>query len=337
MGVTSFGLFLSLSVLLGFFLMWKQARRLALPEERAFDVLILGLFFAAVTSRIVFVFLHPAVFASDWARLFFFWRYPGFSLPAALAGGAGGVVLSAAVFRLDWRQVLDVLAAAFSWAVLPAVFGGLLSGSFVLADPRGVIFVAVLVILASVGTLLGRVIRNSPEYLELARKPGWFFSCYLIFFSLSFLILMAEDEGFYFALFLGAALFFLGRYRRELKMIKFPTDVLAQITGYLEQRRREIERKLKELKKEDPFEDKSRLLDRASDDTEAQSKAGHERVAAMQRQLTLALVQTRKALTKIKIGKYGICESCGKMIDTDRLAAMPAATLCLSCEKKREK
>lgn len=120
-------------------------------------------------------------------------------------------------------------------------------------------------------------------------------------------------------------------------MIQFPRDVLAQITKYLESRRRELEARQSRLKKEDPFEDKSRLLDRAADDTEAQSKAGHERVEAIRRQLDVALIQTRKALTKVKIGKYGICENCGKMIDTDRLAAMPTATLCLSCEKKREK
>lgn len=122
-----------------------------------------------------------------------------------------------------------------------------------------------------------------------------------------------------------------------MSIVQFPRDVLGQIKSYLEKKDRDTQKKLKDLKKEDPFEDKTRLLDRASDDTEAQSKAGHERVAALQHQLSMALVQTRKALTKIKIGKYGICENCGKMIDTDRLAAMPTATLCVSCERKREK
>ncbi len=122
-----------------------------------------------------------------------------------------------------------------------------------------------------------------------------------------------------------------------MSIIQFPKDVLTQIKAYLESKRVETEKKLKDLKKEDPFEDRTRLLDRASDDSEAQSKAGHERVAALQRQMAMALVQTRKALTKIKIGNYGTCENCGKMIDTDRLAAMPTATLCFSCEKKREK
>ena len=45
----------------------------------------------------------------------------------------------------------------------------------------------------------------------------------------------------------------------------------------------------------------------------------------------------RKALTRIRFGKYGLCERCGKFIDTDRLMIMPETTLCVECEKKREK
>ena len=39
----------------------------------------------------------------------------------------------------------------------------------------------------------------------------------------------------------------------------------------------------------------------------------------------------------IKNKGYGICEDCGKMIDTDRLMIYPEATLCVSCEAKKEK
>ncbi len=120
-------------------------------------------------------------------------------------------------------------------------------------------------------------------------------------------------------------------------MIQFPKNVLVQIGTYLEARKKELEARKSKIKKEDPFEDKTRLMDRASDDSEAQNKAGHERAEALRRQMDMALIETRKALTKIKIGKYGICESCGKMIDTDRLAAIPTAVLCLNCEKKKEK
>ncbi len=120
-------------------------------------------------------------------------------------------------------------------------------------------------------------------------------------------------------------------------MIKFPANVLIQIKEYLEKKRAETEHKLADLRKEDPFEDKGRLLDNATDDMAAHQKEGHERTQALLAQMNVVLIETRKALAKIKIGRYGICEKCGRMIDTDRLAAMPTATLCLTCEKKKEK
>ena len=52
--------------------------------------------------------------------------------------------------------------------------------------------------------------------------------------------------------------------------------------------------------------------------------------------LSKRMVQMRKALTRIKLGKYGLCETCGKMIDTERLAIHPEATTCVECQKKRE-
>ena len=55
------------------------------------------------------------------------------------------------------------------------------------------------------------------------------------------------------------------------------------------------------------------------------------------RQMERGIIQTRKALSRIKIGKYGICEDCGQMIDTDRLMIYPEATLCAKDARKREK
>ena len=52
--------------------------------------------------------------------------------------------------------------------------------------------------------------------------------------------------------------------------------------------------------------------------------------------LTKRTIQLRKALTMVKLGKYGICEKCGKMIDTARLTANPEATTCVKCEKESE-
>ena len=120
-------------------------------------------------------------------------------------------------------------------------------------------------------------------------------------------------------------------------MFKFPTNILKPIEDHLKKQKEDTEKKMASIATEDPFNDTDRLIDNASIDTEVKEQEGHERVQAIKLELSRNLVRIRKALTKIKIGKYGICENCGKMIDTDRLAVMPTAELCVGCEKKKEK
>ncbi len=46
--------------------------------------------------------------------------------------------------------------------------------------------------------------------------------------------------------------------------------------------------------------------------------------------------QIEQALAKIDNGTYGVCEDCGDQISFERLEAIPFATLCIECKKKRE-
>ena len=75
----------------------------------------------------------------------------------------------------------------------------------------------------------------------------------------------------------------------------------------------------------------------AAIDADAAETVGHMEVSAVRKVLNFSIVQVRKALSMIKIGTYGVCERCGKMIDTDRLMVMADTTICVDCEKKREK
>lgn len=119
--------------------------------------------------------------------------------------------------------------------------------------------------------------------------------------------------------------------------IKFPANLLYPIGKLLSWRLASLEKKKKSIEDEDPFKDTERLNDNASPDTDAAEQFGHARSTALKNELARKIVQTKKALTKIKVGTYGICEDCGKMIDTDRLVVYPEATKCVSCEAKREK
>lgn len=119
--------------------------------------------------------------------------------------------------------------------------------------------------------------------------------------------------------------------------ISFPAQVLKPIVRFLKREEKELETRKKVLEKEDPFSDPQRLRDNAAVDAEAAEQFGHARIEAMQKEINRHLIDIHKALSRIRIGKYGICEDCGQMIDTERLMVKPEANLCINCEKKKGK
>lgn len=120
-------------------------------------------------------------------------------------------------------------------------------------------------------------------------------------------------------------------------IVRFPMNILRPIGVFLSNEIKKLERRKKELSTSDPFTDTSRVIDNAASDQDATEQVGHAQVSAMQGQVDRKLIQLKIALSRIKIGKYGICEKCHRMIDTDRLMVMPEATLCAQCAKKKEK
>ena len=120
-------------------------------------------------------------------------------------------------------------------------------------------------------------------------------------------------------------------------MMKIVRDNFLSIKRYLEERRRQIERRIATLKAEDPFSDTDRLSDNAASDTEAREEVGHERAETLKTELLAQLARVKQALSKIGIGKYGYCDNCGRPIEPERLKAFPMAEYCLNCERKFEK
>jgi len=119
--------------------------------------------------------------------------------------------------------------------------------------------------------------------------------------------------------------------------MKFPLRVLKPVQFYLKKQEEKLKNRKKALEKEDPFNNTDRLMDNAASDTDAAEGVGHERVSALKREIDKSLIRVRKALTRIKLGKYGLCSQCGKMIDTDRLAVNPTADFCVDCAKKSKR
>ncbi len=117
---------------------------------------------------------------------------------------------------------------------------------------------------------------------------------------------------------------------------QFPADVLRPVKKFLHLEEKKLEQRKESLEKQDPFSNTARLTDNASPDADASEQFGHATNEALKKEVERKLIQVRKALTRIKIGKYGMCEKCGKMIDTDRLMVMPETTVCTECGKEKK-
>lgn len=120
-------------------------------------------------------------------------------------------------------------------------------------------------------------------------------------------------------------------------MQSFPSDVLDNIRKALEEEKARIMAQIVLLAAQDPFSDTDRVNENAASDTEASEESNHDRYAAMGDELKARVTAIDEALLRVGNGTYGYCVSCGALIDTDRLAIVPTATLCLACEKKKRK
>lgn len=119
-------------------------------------------------------------------------------------------------------------------------------------------------------------------------------------------------------------------------MQNFPSDVLTELQKHLEEEKKRVLARITELTAQDPFSDPERLNDNAASDAEANEESSHDRFSAMIDELKAELIDIEHALGRITDGTYGFCVECKQMIDTDRLAILPTATLCLACEAKKK-
>ncbi|GEK74676.1 MULTISPECIES: TraR/DksA family transcriptional regulator [Halomonas] len=72
-------------------------------------------------------------------------------------------------------------------------------------------------------------------------------------------------------------------------------------------------------------------LDKDMEDQSLETR-DDEVVASLEAEADDELSQVRHALARIREGRGEICENCGEAIDAGRLAAVPHATLCRTCQ-----
>lgn len=119
-------------------------------------------------------------------------------------------------------------------------------------------------------------------------------------------------------------------------MLNLTRPNFDKIRGLLLKQQKKVEQNLKDLEKDDPLMDGS-AAESSEPGTDSWLADTHSRMVAVKDSLQSMLSNIRKSLTAMKTGKYGKCEVCGKDIESERLEAMPTATLCIADSKKAPK
>ena len=89
------------------------------------------------------------------------------------------------------------------------------------------------------------------------------------------------------------------------------------------------------LIEDDPYLQEGRSVGNAEDMDEAVLEdASKELIDIKKASLAPVISQVRRALARMKLGKYGICEICGEPIEEGRLEIYPEATTCSTCFNK---
>jgi DnaK suppressor protein len=106
--------------------------------------------------------------------------------------------------------------------------------------------------------------------------------------------------------------------------------------------RRELEAQRDNLRREITEQGGSPDADEAEIDVErgfadsAHSTAERARLLSVMKALRANLRWVDRALTKMDLGTYGVCERCGNPVGVERLEALPWAILCIDCKRAGE-
>ena len=92
-------------------------------------------------------------------------------------------------------------------------------------------------------------------------------------------------------------------------------------------------------------ENSGSLTDLSGEETAFDNHLGDTATETYERELDYTLEENSEhvladidsALRRIEDGTYGICTSCGNQISEERLEARPWATLCIGCQRERER
>lgn len=330
-----------LAFLVFIFTYWRDSTSEGFSNDRIFDSVFMIAIGSFLGGKLLFRSLSIDYF-----------RYQFLTSPlileGILIGGAIAVYISIKRNRWDGWKIGDMLAPALS------IYQAILFLGFWLKNfdlPTLLLFVAFALLTFFIRYLKTyHKLGSSTRYFELKRLnrltfTGGLLATYLTGSSLIAILFLFTNQNFsnwfwwfqfiFYFLILISSLVLIKR-RLNIEGVKVNFDKIKSMLNF---RSKQIDKDIKELESNDPFNLEAKEGFRNEDELgeEVQDNQQHEINEAIKKELKDEKVEIKKSINKMKSGTYGFCVNCGKAIDEKRLKAYPTAQYCITCERKLAK
>ncbi len=125
--VSSFGVFLALSLSFGSFTIWRLAQVYDLDREKIIDLILITFLVGLIGARIFYIVFNLSELTSI-EKMFFINKYPGFSLWGGIISGLGALLFFAKRFKFNFWLIFDFAIVGFFAASFTSSFGCIFSG-----------------------------------------------------------------------------------------------------------------------------------------------------------------------------------------------------------------
>jgi len=332
------GLALLVAVVTASYAFWREGVQKKFEEEALLDFVLVTLAGGVLGGRFFYFLFEQNLTWSSFFQIFKVWEGGGALWYGALVGGFVAGSLFAHRNFWDLKKIWD--------AAVPALLLGQAVGSLA-GHPLEALFFFILFV-AFFYTSRVELAAGSRAMGYLALTSLLRFLAEFFRFEKTFFLGANLNQFFAVAFLVAGVVGWREVYRKskrslpedleELKKMKLkvPRLPLAIFRKRLRREEQKLSEQQQRLTQEDPFLEPGRTELNAELVSEAEEEIGHRRFAAVREAVAGRAAQVKRALLRMKKGKYGTCESCGQPIDPARLRADPSATLCLDCQEKKE-
>lgn len=305
------------SVFVSSIIYWYETRRDGFDEEKAIDLFIVCVLSGVLLSRLTNGALRSLPLEGLVIHIARFWT-PGFD-PIGLVIG---LLFPVYFFTQSWRwsiyRITDILVISLSAGTVPLLLGIYLISQKSIFLIEAVVYLIIVIALRKV---------------RVRYRSGLVFSLFLFINALFGFSLVRNSFYivFYICLVILSVVNLYWREKRNPMKANLPKSFVGRMKSLLTKKEKDLSVEQQLLIEEDPYMAEGRDSDNADvlDDVyeDVTKETNDRRLSSTRRGLNAV----KRALAKIKLGSYGMCEVCGNSISKERLEAIPEVRTCRDC------